>query len=99
MKRLSTEFTYLINRLLFGIFVVPGILWAGSSLLNRNSGADELLPVTDYYLQFYGNLDNPVNWLWVAAPLPGLSAGQATREDPVEQAAGNPATCGQQGTG
>ena len=68
MKRLSTEFIYLINRLLFGIFIVPGVLWAGSILLNRISGADELLPVTDYYLQFYGNLDNPVNWLWVTAP-------------------------------
>lgn len=68
MKRLTTEFIYLINRLLFGIFIVPGILWAASSLLDRYSGTGDLLPVTDYYLQFYGNLDNPVNWFWVAAP-------------------------------
>ena len=68
MKRLATEFIYLINSLLFGIILVPGVLRATSSLLDRYSGTDELLPVTDYYLQFYGNLDNPVNWLWVAAP-------------------------------
>ena len=68
MKRLTTEFIYLINRLLSGIFLVPGILWAASSLLDRYSGSDELLSVTDYYLQVYVNLDNPVNWLWVAAP-------------------------------
>jgi ankyrin repeat protein len=68
MKRLSTELKYLINRLLFGIVIVPGILWSATSVLEMYTGRDELLPATDYYLRFYGNLDNPLNLLWVAAP-------------------------------
>ena len=68
MKRLVIEFKYLINRMLFGILLIPGILWAATSLLGRYTGTGERLAVTDYYLQFYGTHENPVHWLWVAAP-------------------------------
>ena len=35
MKPLSSEFRHLINSLLSGILLVPGILWAATRLLHR----------------------------------------------------------------
>ena len=68
MKRLVTEISYLLNRVIFGLVFVPGILWAINELLARYyTGNSTVLPA-DYYLQFYSRLDSPVTWLWVASP-------------------------------
>lgn len=68
MKRLATEISYLLNRVIFGLLFVPGILWGIKELLARYGTGSNTLAVTDYYLQFYSQLDSPVTWLWVLSP-------------------------------
>ena len=68
MRRLATEISYLLNRVIFGFLFVPGILWSVRELFARYLTGEAGVSVTDYYLQFYGQLDNPVTWLWLASP-------------------------------
>jgi len=68
MKRLITEFTYFINRLIFGILCVPGILWAAYSLLADRFPLFATGSLGEFYTRFYQQLDSPVNIFWVTAP-------------------------------
>jgi len=68
MKRLATETSYLLNRVIFGFLFVPGILWSVSELYARYFTGKANASVTQYYQQFYGHLDSPVTWLWLASP-------------------------------
>ena len=68
MKQLTTEIIYLLNRVIFGLLFVPGILWAIDELLSRYYTGNKTELFTDYYLQFYSRLDSPVTWLWVVSP-------------------------------
>jgi len=62
MKQLTTEIIYLLNRVIFGLLFVPGILWAIDELLSRYYTGNKTGLFTDYYLQFYSRLDSPVTW-------------------------------------
>ena len=68
MKQLTTEITYLVNRVIVGCLFVPGILWSVNELLARYLTAKQTVPLIDYYLQFYSRPENPVTWLWVLSP-------------------------------
>ncbi|MEN8207109.1 MAG: ankyrin repeat domain-containing protein [Pseudomonadota bacterium] len=68
MNRLATEISYFLNRVIFGLLFVPGILRGINELLARYYTGSNTLSVTDYYLQFYSRLDSPVTWLWVVSP-------------------------------
>lgn len=68
MKRVVTEIVYLLNRMIFGILFVPGILWSVSELFTRYLTGGVNASLADYYQQFYEHLDNPVNWLWLMSP-------------------------------
>jgi Ankyrin repeats (3 copies)/Ankyrin repeat len=68
MKRLATEITYLLNRVIFGFIFIPGILWSVNELLARYLAGKQTVSLMDYYLQFYSRLDNPLTWLWVLSP-------------------------------
>lgn len=68
MKRLTTEIIYLLNRVIFGLVFVPGILWAIDELLASYYTGNKTVLLTDYYLQFYSRLDGLVTWLWVVSP-------------------------------
>ena len=68
MKRLATEITYLLNRVLFGIVFVPGILWSVNELHARYLTGNTSASPGEYYLRFYSQLDNPITWLWLASP-------------------------------
>ena len=92
MKRLTTEIIYLLNRVIFGLLFVPGILWAIDELLARYYTGNKTELFTDYYLQFYSRLDSPVTWLWVVSPYlifllvrprshPNIETAQSSRRD------------------
>jgi len=68
MKQLTTEITYLLNRLLFGVLCVPGILWAINTLLAGRYSQQLAAQPAEFYMQFYQHLDSPVNMVWVASP-------------------------------
>jgi len=68
MKRLTTEIVYLLNRVIFGVLFVPGILWSVSELFTRYLTGGVNASLTVYYQQFYGHIDKPVTWLWLASP-------------------------------
>ena len=68
MNRLATEIRYLLNRIIFGLLFVPGILWGINELLARYYTGSNTLSIVDYYTQFYSRLDSPVTWLWVVLP-------------------------------
>jgi hypothetical protein len=68
MKRLATEMTYLVNRVLFGMVFVPGILWSVNELQAHYMTSNSSASPGEYYLQFYSQPDNPVTWLWLASP-------------------------------
>ena len=60
MKRLATEIRYLLNRVIFGLLFVPGILWGINELLARYYTGNNTLSIVDYYTQFYGRLYSPI---------------------------------------
>ncbi|MGB5179051.1 MAG: ankyrin repeat domain-containing protein [Gammaproteobacteria bacterium] len=68
MKRLATEITCLLNRVIVGCLLVPGILWSLNELLARYLAVKQTVSLMDYYLQFYSRLDSPLTWLWVLSP-------------------------------
>lgn len=68
MKRLATEIIYLLNRVIFGLIFVPGILWAINELFARYYTGNKTVLLTDYYLQFYSRLDSLVTWFWIVSP-------------------------------
>jgi hypothetical protein len=68
MKRLATEITYLLNRVIFGFVFIPGILWSVNELLARYLAGKQTVSLMDFYLQFYSRLDSPLTWLWVLSP-------------------------------
>lgn len=68
MKRLATETSYLLNRLMFGCLLVPGILWSANVLLAHYLTGKQTVSLTDYYQQFYSRLDSPITWLWILSP-------------------------------
>ena len=68
MKRLATEITYLLNRVIVGGLFVPGILWSVNELLARYLTGKQTVSLMDYYQQFYSRLDSPVTWLWILSP-------------------------------
>lgn len=68
MKRLATEITYLLNRVIVGCLFVPGILWSVNELLARYLTGKQTVPLIDYYQQFYSHPESPVTWLWILSP-------------------------------
>jgi len=68
MKRLTTEITYLLNRVIVGGLFVPGILWSVNELLAHHLTGRQTLSLMDYYQQFYSRLDSPITWLWILSP-------------------------------
>jgi len=68
MKRLTTELTYLVNRVIVGCLFVPGILWSVNELLARYLTGGQTVPLMDYYQQFYSRPDSPITWLWILSP-------------------------------
>ncbi len=68
MKRLATEASYFLNRIIAGCLLVPGILWSLNELLARYLTDTQTVSLMDYYLQFYSRLDSPLTWLWLLLP-------------------------------
>ena len=68
MKRLTTEISYLINRILVGCLFVPGILWSFNELLARYLTGKQTVSFMDYYQQFYSRPESPITWLWILSP-------------------------------
>ena len=68
MKRLTTEITYLVNRVIVGCLFVPGILWSVNELFARYLTGKQSVSLIDYYQQFYSRPESPITWLWILSP-------------------------------